>query len=215
MKALVTGSSGFIGKHLCKILREDGHEVIGLDRTDGFDVVTCDLPVDVDRVFHLAAQTDARSMDAVQDAQDNIMTAVRIMQHYKEKVTYSSSAAVNYPTSPYSISKLTGERYARLYGCGVVRFCNIHGSGSRSFIDIFRDKEIVHANLPGNQIRTYAHVDKACIELLCCRPGEFHILAGQDLTVHEIIDTVYASKKTHWHAQNKYDVIEGRQVYAL
>lgn len=39
MKALVTGSAGFIGYHLCRRLLADGHEVLGLDgMTDYYDV---------------------------------------------------------------------------------------------------------------------------------------------------------------------------------
>jgi nucleoside-diphosphate-sugar epimerase len=215
MKALVTGSEGFIGTHLCRILREDGHEVIGFDLKNGNDVVDCALPGDVDRVFHLAAQTDARSVDALRDARNNIMSAVRVMQLYKEKVTFSSSSAVNYVGSPYSISKLACEHYAKLFGCGIVRFCNIHGPGSKSFIDLYQCKEYVNAYLPGTQLRTYAHVEAACEELLLCKAGKLRILGGENLTVKDVIEIYYPGKKVHWFAPKKYDVIEGRQVNAV
>lgn len=214
MKALVTGSDGFIGRHLCRMLREDGHEVVTMDKKSGEDVVVCVLPYGMDRVFHLAAQTDARCKDALIDARDNVMSAVRVMQRYGDKVVFSSSSAVNSLISPYSISKLAGEHYAKLFGSGVVRFCNIYGSGGRSFFDKFKDKEFVDANLPGDQLRTYAHVDAACEALLCCKPGEMKILEGDDLTVKEITQTVYSGKIVRWNSPNKYDVIDGRQVYA-
>jgi nucleoside-diphosphate-sugar epimerase len=57
-KILVTGSDGFIGKHLCLALNQLGHTVYAVDRTLGGDL--CDksfvdsLP-DVDIVVHLAA----------------------------------------------------------------------------------------------------------------------------------------------------------------
>ena len=35
-KILVTGSSGFIGMHLCKSLLEDGHEVFGIDNMNNY-----------------------------------------------------------------------------------------------------------------------------------------------------------------------------------
>lgn len=215
MKALVTGSEGFIGKHLCKMLRDDGCEVVGLDIKNGEDVVTCVLPLDVERVFHLAAQTDARCSDAGYDAHENILTAVRIMSLYKNKVVYSSSVAVNYLTTPYAISKKTGEMYAKLYGCGVVRFCNIYGAGGRSFIDRYQQQPVVRANLPGTQIRTYAHVATACRALINCKPGELSILPGRDFTVRQIVNDVYRDKIIEWHEPNKFDVIEGRQVYGV
>ncbi len=39
MKILITGSSGFIGFHLSKLLLNDGHEVFGYDgMTNYYDV---------------------------------------------------------------------------------------------------------------------------------------------------------------------------------
>ena len=38
-KILVTGSSGFIGMHLCKSLLKDGHVVFGIDNmNDYYDI---------------------------------------------------------------------------------------------------------------------------------------------------------------------------------
>lgn len=85
MKALVTGAAGFIGSHLCKQLREDGWNVVGIDAlTDYYDRnlkranlcragVICQLGIplqemnlldvalkDVTHVFHLAGQPGVR-----------------------------------------------------------------------------------------------------------------------------------------------------------
>lgn len=215
MKVLVTGSDGFIGKHLTKMLQAEGYEVVGLDIKTGNDVVFCALPSDVGRVFHLAAQTDARTNDGLGDARDNILSAVRIMHAYGDKVVYPSSSAVNYLTTPYAISKKAGEMYAKLYGCGVVRFCNIYGAGGRSFIDRYQHEPVVKANLPGTQIRTYAHVAKACRALIECKPGELNILEGRDYTVRQIVEEIYPGKTVYWNPSSEFDVIEGRQVYGV
>lgn len=63
MLTLVTGASGFLGRHLCRRLRKDGHQVVGLSSTD------CDLRVEgsldrfdsgrFDYIFHLASWTQA------------------------------------------------------------------------------------------------------------------------------------------------------------
>lgn len=63
MKIFVTGASGFLGKHLCRKLRGEGHEVIGVSSKE------CDLTrreslfafdsLKLDRIFHLAAWTQA------------------------------------------------------------------------------------------------------------------------------------------------------------
>lgn len=74
MKVLVTGSSGFIGRHVAAALRAAGHEVLGVDRTASAEPLeylqeTCDI-LDAprflrivtryapDAIVHLAARTD-------------------------------------------------------------------------------------------------------------------------------------------------------------
>ena len=38
MRCVVTGSAGFIGRHLCTALLDSGHEVVGVDAfTDYYD----------------------------------------------------------------------------------------------------------------------------------------------------------------------------------
>ena len=63
MKTLVTGATGFLGTALCKRLKAEGHDVIGINSRN------CDLTVPsslerfanepFDRIFHLAAWTQA------------------------------------------------------------------------------------------------------------------------------------------------------------
>ena len=62
MKIIVTGSTGFIGKHLVKRLT-GMHEVIEWDRAHGKDIKDFSsktIPADVDFVVHLAAIADVR-----------------------------------------------------------------------------------------------------------------------------------------------------------
>src|SRR4051794_13521557 len=42
MKALVTGSEGFVGRHLTAHLEASGDEVIGIDLADGIDITDAD-----------------------------------------------------------------------------------------------------------------------------------------------------------------------------
>ena len=55
MKILLTGSKGYVGSHLLQHLK--AHQVYTIDKSDGNDLVTCDLNYDVDLVIHLAAES--------------------------------------------------------------------------------------------------------------------------------------------------------------
>ncbi len=75
-KILITGSSGFIGRHLVVALREVGHTVIEADRCIGIDLcdpVTVKSLPEVDRVVHLAAFNGTkhfyqRPLDVIRDS---------------------------------------------------------------------------------------------------------------------------------------------------
>ncbi len=69
MKALITGSEGFVGRYLRAELTAAGYTVTGLDRVEGPDCLRCDLndagalrqalrEIRPDAVFHLAGQAD-------------------------------------------------------------------------------------------------------------------------------------------------------------
>lgn len=56
MRAIVTGSAGFIGSHLVDRLSADGWDVFGIDRKDGPSIQGIgELPTDIDAIFHLAS----------------------------------------------------------------------------------------------------------------------------------------------------------------
>ncbi len=212
MRALVTGSEGFIGRHLVRALNDRGWDVNGLDLKQGYDILDCDFPVDVDRVFHLAAQTDAQSKDAIADAEVNICGTLRLLDFYRDKLVFASSSMVNYPTCAYAISKRAAEDYARMYGAAVVRFCNITGSGGHGVYEAFEKVETIAIRGSGEQLRTYASVGLACAALLEVKPGEFRILKGVDRTVNEIAAS-FKKPSVHVPAATE-DIIDGRQIYA-
>lgn len=185
MRVLVTGHRGFVGTHLRRALAGSGAEVLGIDLKEDQDILSANLP-EVDRVYHLAAQTDAQAMDAGADASVNIMGSLRIFERYRGKVVFASSSMVNYPITPYAISKRAGEDYARFYGCAVVRFCNLYGEGGHSVADKFREASVLNVYGTGQQLRTYAPVSAAVAAMLSVKPGELHVLQGQDLTVNDV-----------------------------
>jgi UDP-glucose 4-epimerase len=66
MKALVTGSAGFIGSRLMKNLQQQGHDVTGLDIKTGLDLNDTKTLLELckehkfEAIYHLAAEKDAR-----------------------------------------------------------------------------------------------------------------------------------------------------------
>lgn len=88
---LITGSRGFIGKHLCRKLDNLGHHVIEADKELGFDLCDPDdvkhLP-DVDIVVHLAAFNGTKYFyqlpyDVVRT---NVLSTQNILDRYVGKV---------------------------------------------------------------------------------------------------------------------------------
>ena len=60
MKAIVTGSEGFIGKSLVEKLESSGYEVIVYDIKNGDDVTQLQNIPEVDEIYHLAATNGTR-----------------------------------------------------------------------------------------------------------------------------------------------------------
>lgn len=210
MRVLVTGSKGFIGGHLCGALLKRGDELIEIDLKDGVDILTTELADNFDKVFHLAARVEAQTENAMADAQANIIGSIRIFEKYQERVVYTSSSMINYPVFPYGISKLAAEHYARLYGAAIVRLCNIYGANGHSAIDRFRDDPEIVIRGNGQQLRTYAPVERAVDLLLAATPGSFVILRGDDLTVNEIA-AMHNGKSRRYIEASRFDIMDCRQ----
>lgn len=190
MKILVTGSEGFIGKHLVKALEEAGHVVVRFDIKIGADIRSTHLLDDVDRVVHLAAQTDAFCEDVLKDADTNIIGSIRLMERYKEKLVFVSSVMSKSTHAPYAISKRAGELYAQYFGCQIVRLCNIYGEGGHSAWDKFRDGESITIYGDGMQTREYAPVERAVAAIIdvlkVVRADGIFEVRGETLTVSQI-----------------------------
>lgn len=93
MRALITGSQGFVGQYLRRVLEENGYEVVGLDVQPGEGAIQADLlnpeqtkaaveQAKPDAVFHLAGQADvAKSWQIPQRTMEiNVIAAVNLME---------------------------------------------------------------------------------------------------------------------------------------
>ena len=154
---LVTGSSGFVGSHLVRSLKEKGFDVVAPLR-DELDVTRRNqFNFDkIDHVIHLAGAVPART-EAQDDGimiESHVMGTINTLDFAREKncsVTYVSSFVYGPATvgeigegfpvvrsSPYARAKIMAENICREFSTAfstpvaVVRPFNLYGPGQRS-----------------------------------------------------------------------------------
>lgn len=112
-KVLITGTTGFMGRHLVKLLRKEGYEILGLDKLppppeeDIESHVMCDL-LDLNKlkvivsqfnptmVIHLAARTDLDENEKLSgyasniEGTENLVTAIEYTGNVKRALFTSS-----------------------------------------------------------------------------------------------------------------------------
>lgn len=139
MKIVITGSEGLVGKNLTNLLRENGHEVVGLDLVTGCDLNDVDQveklfkQVYPDVVFHLAANAaEAVGQKSPVDMIHNNIgifanTLKAAINTGVKKFIYTSSVAVygeanvpyredglTIPKDVYGVNKLACEQILRI-----------------------------------------------------------------------------------------------------
>ncbi|MCL2938308.1 MAG: GDP-mannose 4,6-dehydratase [Trichodesmium sp. MAG_R02] len=183
---IVTGVGGFIGSHLAETLLNQGDKVIGIDEFNdyynptlkrqnisqfqdhpGFQLIENDIQslnwsellVDVDIVYHQAAQAGVRASwgGGFRDYTERNINATQIILEAAinapnlKRLVYASSSSVygnaeTFPTpetvcpqpvSPYGITKLAAERLGKLYHqnfgvpCVYLRYFTVYGPRQR------------------------------------------------------------------------------------
>ena len=157
MHSLVTGSAGFIGKHLIHKLKSDGNSVIALNRSNG-DIALketwSNLPT-VKTIIHLAGRSYVPDSweNSGDFAETNIVGTQRALDFCKktganmvyinaypygnpEKLPINENAAIN-PNNPYSLTKQMGAQlceFANNYSnvtTTVLRLFNVYGAFQR------------------------------------------------------------------------------------
>ena len=149
-RCLVTGHKGYIGSRLFKELKQQGHDVIGIDLNEeypknilGLDGLKEDnqgnfhpyfFNFKPEYIFHLACfpRVPYSIKDPVGTMYNNVMCSSVVLNFAKKvgakRVIYSSSSSVvgngDGPESPYALQKLVSEMeckiYANLYGIDTV-----------------------------------------------------------------------------------------------
>lgn len=187
---LVTGNMGFLGSRLTQELKK---EWVGLDIRNGMNLLTCELPDGIDAIYHLAAQSSVESSwhDPLHDL-DNIRITARLAHAYPyTKVIYANSCAALNADSPYGFSKRASGEYLLKFHTNTVNlvFPNIYGEGSRSVVDIFKNKTQVEIYGDGTHTRDYVHVDDIIEGLLKAekwKAGTYFMGTGKSISVNEL-----------------------------
>lgn len=207
---LVTGSLGFIGKHLMKALPE----AVGFDIKDGQDITRDEIPKS-DIIIHLAAESSVpvSVKEPLSSYQTNVIGTLRVLEACRKngsKLIFASSCQANSDASnPYALQKHHCEElihlYNRLYGVKfiILRLYNVFGPGEHGVIGNFLDAK--RKGLPleiygGQQRRDFVHVDtvvdyiKSSIE-------------------EDVIVTIDIGSGTSLSIQEIADMISDKQVY--
>jgi len=137
MKLLITGSEGYIGKHLIKLI-DNKHEIDGIDLKSGIDIRTpLQSYKEYDTVIHLAGLVSvSRSTKYPEEYFDtNVNGTINLLKNidYKHFIFASTGSAVGL-ASPYALSKKMAELVVEDY-CKknnkkftIFRFYNVTGS---------------------------------------------------------------------------------------
>ena len=148
MKVLVTGASGYIGAHACRLLKEHGHTVIGWDTEihgEKNDVLAyCDEyhNVDVtgqyaggiyDAVVHLAGRSVVPQslLEPTEYYRVNVMGTANLLNMVTTPhVLFASTSSAWEMASPYARSKVAAEDVIKekANGYTIFRFFNVSGT---------------------------------------------------------------------------------------
>ena len=148
MKVLVTGATGYIGSHVCKLLKEHGHHVTGWDinihgEYNNVDAY-CDQywPVDVtgshakgsyDAVVHLAGRSVVPQslLEPTEYYRVNVMGTANLLDRVDtDHVLFASTSSAWEMASPYARSKVGAEDVIKekARGYTIFRFFNVSGT---------------------------------------------------------------------------------------
>ena len=161
MKIVITGSRGFIGSSLMKLLPQ--HEIVEWDVKIDKDIRHFELESDVDFCVHLAGLIDIR--DSVNHPEkywiQNVEYTKRIFSQCdikKVPMIYASSAAAKvWHLSPYGTTKKVCEELAPKGAIGL-RFETVFGEGSSDF-GLYSRIKSGKLKYKTEHIRDFVHVD--------------------------------------------------------
>ena len=148
MKVLVTGATGYIGSHVCKLLKEHGHYVEGWDTNIHGECNSVDAycdeywPIDVtgshvkgsyDAVVHLAGRSVVPQSltEPTEYYRVNVMGTANLLDRVDtDHILFASTSSAWEMASPYARSKVAAEDVIKekARGYTIFRFFNVSGT---------------------------------------------------------------------------------------
>ena len=204
MKILVTGGSGFIGKHLVQRLQKLDHIVDIMDYINpnfecnyiGQFVEDCKDKYDL--IYNLAAHSRVDRCE-LHDAVDNIETLGRILEksrHEKTKVIFTSSWLAKFPhSSYYAYSKKSCEDLCALYrrigvNIQVARISNVYGNNHSEPTII--DRLLNNEDIPiyTKYTRNFIHVSDVVTNLIEISENniQYAEISHETYTIDELVE---------------------------
>lgn len=216
MKIVVTGAKGFIGKNLCVMLREHGHQdIVEVDRETSQEMLAKYLS-EADFVYHLAGIN--RPKDDVEfqlgNADLTCFIAAQLKQSSKQVPLVVSSSTQAERDNAYGQSKLLAEKAVEQYGNDtgsayyIYRFPNVFGKWCKpnynSFVATFCYNTLngldITINDPLAQV-ILVYIDDVCHSLISLlddsvNSGFKTVLPEYPTTVGEVADLLLAFKES-------------------
>ncbi len=200
MRIALTGSRGFIGSHLMKRLKKDGHEIVEWDlRKEPSADIRDFNPREISYVIHLAAYANVRQ--SIKEPQkwwtNNVENTTRIQKictYNNIPLMYASSSCVhNWWLSPYGTTKKVNEETAFPNQVGL-RFTTVYGEGAREtmFISKLLDGSLEYVT---KHTRDFIHVDDVIEAIILLMSKDIRLLkptydigTGIGNQVHQLAD---------------------------
>lgn len=153
-KIFVTGSNGFIGKHLVAKLIQVGHDIVTDTRylhTEKYEAV-----------IHLASKNNIKNEFDAELIESNYILTKEIFK-VPSRIIYASSCVAKYPLNPYAYSKLYSEHLGAIHGNSIgLRFHNVYGPGNNKGIVwwLMQQEDGARITVRGEQqVRDFIFVD--------------------------------------------------------
>ena len=207
---LITGHKGFIGSKLKKRL-EKNFNIIGIDIKDGNDLLSCNLPDDIDLVIHLAGKSGVR--ESINNPEpywkNNIQASKRLFDKYKDnRIIYASSSSQYEPhLNPYAASKHCLEYLANCYPNTLgMRLHTVYSDTPREgmFFDKLKKGTLEYVT---NHTRDFIHMEDCldCIEIIIQNDtlkGTIDVGSGKKIIIKNLVNKNLPIKKVDNEREN-------------